>query len=182
MASFWSFWAMLLALLGYNCSSALVCIISAAPASAPLVSPTQSPDSEPVFPTTPAKGGFSHSPSFQIAVRITHCGRNIAVAATSATASHRNCVVNLNHSFFRIATVMRPQHQQKIIENEKNGSKSSSSGDLIGDTATAPHPPPPPALGAAVPPPRPPSFQRPGSGSGSICRCGRFLCGEIGKR
>nr|KYP71625.1 hypothetical protein KK1_010892 [Cajanus cajan] len=73
MASFWSLWAMLMALLVCNCSlasvsnsqrSVKVSIISAAPASAPLVSPTQSPDNEPLFPTTPAKGRVAHSPSY----------------------------------------------------------------------------------------------------------------------
>lgn len=73
MASFWSFLAMLMALLACSCSLAMASIsqqrtmqvtsISAAPASAPLVSPTQSPDIEPLFPT-PGAGGVSHSPSY----------------------------------------------------------------------------------------------------------------------
>ncbi|KAL2320972.1 hypothetical protein Fmac_029941 [Flemingia macrophylla] len=60
------------------------------------------------------------TPGFQIAVCITHCGRNIAVAAISATASHRNCVENPNHTFFRIATSQpqpRPQPQFKTMPN-----------------------------------------------------------------
>ncbi|KAL2660872.1 hypothetical protein GLYMA_03G209000v4 [Glycine max] len=72
MASFWSFLAMLMAMLACSCSLALasssqqsmqVTSITAAPASAPLVSPTQSPDIEPLFPT-PGAGGVSHSPSY----------------------------------------------------------------------------------------------------------------------
>ncbi|TKY61834.1 hypothetical protein E2542_SST11687 [Spatholobus suberectus] len=72
MASLWSFWAMLMALLACDCSLASAsnsqqCVqvptISAAPASAPLVSPTQSPDIEPLFPT-PVAGGVSHAPSY----------------------------------------------------------------------------------------------------------------------
>nr|XP_007163055.1 hypothetical protein PHAVU_001G202300g [Phaseolus vulgaris]ESW35049.1 hypothetical protein PHAVU_001G202300g [Phaseolus vulgaris] len=74
MAPFWSIWATLVAMLACNRSLALaspssqqqsvqVSTISAAPASDPLVSPTQSPETEPLFPT-PVAGGVSHSPSY----------------------------------------------------------------------------------------------------------------------
>lgn len=70
MASFWSFSAMLMALMACTCSLALgtrqnmhVSTISAAPTTlpgAPLFSPTLSPDIEPLFPTP---GGAAYSPS-----------------------------------------------------------------------------------------------------------------------
>ncbi|BAT86356.1 hypothetical protein LR48_Vigan03g289300 [Vigna angularis] len=68
MAPFWSIWAMLMAMLACNCSlasasSSSPTISAAAAASDPVVSPTQSPDTEPLFPT-PVAGGVSHSPSY----------------------------------------------------------------------------------------------------------------------
>ncbi|WVZ08745.1 hypothetical protein V8G54_022091 [Vigna mungo] len=75
MAPFWSIWAMLMTMLACNCSLALASssssqqsmqvstISAAAPPSDPVVSPTQSPDTEPLFPT-PVAGGVSHSPSY----------------------------------------------------------------------------------------------------------------------
>jgi hypothetical protein len=41
---------------------------------------------------------FSHAARFEIADRNALCGRNIADADGRATASSRNCGVNLNHT------------------------------------------------------------------------------------
>ena len=72
MASFWSFSAMFMAIMACNCALALasqqnmhVSTISAAPTvlpagASPLVSPTLSPDIEPLFPTP---GGAAYTPS-----------------------------------------------------------------------------------------------------------------------
>ncbi|QCD98180.1 hypothetical protein DEO72_LG6g2898 [Vigna unguiculata] len=66
---------LMMAMLACNCSLALASssssqqsmqvstISAAAPESDPVVSPTQSPDTEPLFPT-PVAGGVSHSPSY----------------------------------------------------------------------------------------------------------------------
>ena len=52
---------------------------------------------------------FPSYPWFQLAVRNLCCGRNIAIAVVTITASQRNCDVISNHVFVCNATPLHPQ-------------------------------------------------------------------------